>query len=149
MNPYDMVRAQLEKTVPFATYTGVKIEEVAEGRGVASLTQRDEISNHINSVHAGAMFTLGEAASGAALAGTLVDRLMGVRPVAAKAEITYVAVAKGSLKATAAPTETAAAIKEKLDTDGKVQFDVDVTVTDADDKTVGTMVVRWHVKNLG
>ena len=148
MSPFELVRAQLEKTVPFATFIGVKMGEISEGRASAKLDQRDEVSNHIGSMHAGAMFTLGEAASGAALAGTLLDRLMAVRPVAAKAEIQYLAIAKGTLTATGVTTKSASDIKNSLDETGKTQFDVVVDITDETGKTVATMTVVWHVKSL-
>lgn len=47
------------------------------------------------------MFTLGEAASGAALAGAFAPVILQVRPVPAGAQITYVKIAKGRLFATA------------------------------------------------
>ncbi|MEM9421445.1 MAG: YiiD C-terminal domain-containing protein [Pseudomonadota bacterium] len=149
MSPFDMVRQQLEATVPFATFIGVKIEAVEEGGGVASLQQVDDVSNHIGSMHAGAMFTLGEAASGAALAGALLDRLMAVRPVAAKAEISYLAIAKGALIATAKTSDPVATIKDRLDADGKVRFDIEVSIKDSAGTEVATMCVDWHVKSLG
>merc|ERR1739841_235484 len=48
-------------------------------------------------MHAGAMFTLGEAASGAALGGVLGDQLLAVRPVAADASIKYLKTGKTDL----------------------------------------------------
>ncbi|NNK17011.1 MAG: DUF4442 domain-containing protein, partial [Sulfitobacter sp.] len=69
MNPYDMIKAHLDAAVPFARHVDVKLLEIGDGTASAELDQREEVSNHIQSMHAGAMFTLGEAASGAALAG--------------------------------------------------------------------------------
>lgn len=147
MNPYELVRAQLSKTVPFANHVGVELLTIEDGRATARLDQREETSNHIATQHAGAMFTLGEAASGAALAGTLMDRLMNIRPVAANASIQYVAIAKGTLTATATTSLPSDEIKKTLDDNGKVQFDVNVDIRDADEKQVVTMTVAWHVKN--
>lgn len=146
MTPFDMVRDHLTASVPFARYVDVTIGDISADGATATLDQRDEVSNHIGSVHAGAMFTLGETASGAALAGALVDRLMAIRPVAASAQIKYVAVAKGILRATATLAVPVEEAKAALDQDGKVQFDVNVDMQDQDGKTVATMVVNWHVK---
>ena len=42
-------------------------EKLGRVAAVAVLDQRDEVSNHIGTMHAGAMFTLGETASGGAM----------------------------------------------------------------------------------
>lgn len=81
MNPYDLIREQLGKAVPFANHVGVELIEVGDGIGVAALDQRPETSNHIQTQHAGAMFTLGEAASGAALAGAFGPMIFQARPL--------------------------------------------------------------------
>ena len=73
MTPYDMIKAHLSKAVPFANHTGVVIEELAAGTARATLALRPEVSNHIGTMHAGAVFTLAEAASGAAMAGAFAN----------------------------------------------------------------------------
>lgn len=142
---YDMIKAQLGATVPFATFTGVEVTHVGDGEGAATLVQRGDIENHIGSVHAGAMFTLGEAASGAALAGAIAPMLMEVRPVAANATIHYTKIAKGTLTATAKTSVPGAEIISTLRDAGKIKFDVNVAVTDADNVEVGSLTVAWYV----
>lgn len=146
MTPYDMIKAQMEKSIPFAAYVGVELTEIGDGTATAELEQRKDTSNHINSQHAGAMFTLGEAASGAALAGALAPVILQVRPVAAGAEISYLKVAKGRLRATADIARSASDLIAAIQKDGKVVFDVTVDITDASGETVATMVVHWHVR---
>lgn len=146
MSPYEMIRAQLSQIVPFANHVGVEVLEVGDGTGRTALDQRDETSNHIKSQHAGAMFTLGEAASGAALAGALAPVMLEVRPVAAGAEIKYVKIAKGRLEAHAKTERPGAELLAELAEVGKVAFDVDVDIRDASGDTVVTMRVGWHVK---
>ena len=99
MTPYDMIKAHLDTAVPFARYVGVTLLEIGDGTASAELDQREGVSNHIGSMHAGAMFSLGEAASGAALAGALAPVILQMRPVAANASIAYKKVAKGKLTA--------------------------------------------------
>ncbi|MEM8577086.1 MAG: DUF4442 domain-containing protein [Pseudomonadota bacterium] len=146
MNPYEMIRAQLSKVVPFANHTGVVLGEIGDGTGQATLEQRAETSNHIATQHAGAMFTLGEAASGAALAGALAPVMLEVRPVAAGAEIKYVKIAKGTLHAAARTERPGAELLAELREVGKTAFDVEVDITDAQGDTVASMRVGWHVK---
>ena len=148
MSPYDIVKDQMSKIVPYAHYTGVVIEELSSEGGVTTLEQRTDVSNHIGSIHAGAIFVCGEAASGAAYGGAFVDRMMTVRPVAANAQISYLKVAKGKITARAKVRDDHAALKAKLDEDGKVQFAVDVVIQNEDGDDVATMTVDWHVKKL-
>jgi acyl-coenzyme A thioesterase PaaI-like protein len=146
MSIYDIVKAQLGTAVPFAAHTGVELVEVAPGKGVASLAQSDTSINHIGSQHAGALFTLGEAASGAAMAGTFADIMMIIRPVAAEANITYLKVAKGTITATARTVDTPETLTAALNHDNKVRFDVLVVLTDEAGTEVAKMTVAWHVR---
>ena len=149
MSIYEMIRDHMDKSVPFATVTGVELVEVSPERGVARLKKRPEVENHIQTMHAGAMFTLGEAASGAALGGVLGDQLMAARPVAADASIKYLKTGKTDLTATATANSDAETIRKELADIGKVVFDIKVAITDAEDVTVAEMVVNWHVKKTG
>ena len=149
MSIYEMIRDHMDKSVPFATVTGVELVEVSPERGVARLAKRPEVENHIQTMHAGAMFTLGEAASGAALGGVLGELLMAARPVAADASIKYLKTGKTDLTATATANSDAETIRKELSEIGKVVFDIKVAITDAEGVTVSEMVVNWHVKKTG
>ncbi|MFM7348893.1 MAG: DUF4442 domain-containing protein [Erythrobacter sp.] len=148
MTLHEMIRAQLATSVPFATHVGVEIVEVGDDHAAARLAQAPTTINHIGSQHAGALFTLGEAASGAAMAGAFAARLAQIRPVAGAAEIRYVRVAKGTITAAATLSEDGPALIAKLDADGKVAFDVAVTMHDEAGEDVATMKVAWHLKKL-
>lgn len=145
MTPYEMIKANLDTAVPFATHVGVKLLEIGDGVASAELAQRDAVSNHINSMHAGAMFTLGEAASGAAMAGALAPVILNMRPVAAVANIAFKKVAKGTLTAHARTARDWASLMQSLSDEGKVAFDVHVDVQDAQGDTVVEMTVNWYV----
>lgn len=149
MSPFDAVKQQLSTIVPFAKHTGVVIDEITAEGATCHLDQRGEVENHIQSMHAGAMFVLGEQASGAAFAGAFLDRMMTVRPVAASAEIKYLKVAKGTLVAKAQLDGDAEALKATLDAEGRVRFPVNVSMTDSSGDEVATLVVDWHLKKLG
>ena len=149
MSIYEMIRNHMDASVPFAKVTGVELVEVSPERGVARLKKRPDVENHIQTMHAGAMFTLGEAASGAALGGVLGDQLMAARPVAADASIKYLKTGKTDLTATATANSDAEAIRQELEKVGKVVFDINVAIADAEGVTVAEMVVNWHVKKTG
>jgi len=71
MTLFDMIKAHMSKSVPFASHVGIEITKLDEDGAEAQLEQTENISNHIQTLHAGALFTLGESASGAALGGAL------------------------------------------------------------------------------
>lgn len=145
MNPYDMIKAQLSTVVPFQTYVGIELQSLGDGVATATMAQRAEIENHIGSQHAGAMFTLAEAASGAAMAGAMAPVILEVRPVAAKAEIGFTKIAKGTLTAHAKASGDSATLLAELQTEGKVSFQVQVDIRDEAEETVAEMAIHWHV----
>lgn len=145
MTPYEMIKAQLSTIVPFQNFVGATLLEVSDGFATAQLEQRDEITNHIQTLHAGAMFTLGEAASGAAMAGALAPVILEMRPVAATADIAFKKIAKGTLTATAKTSRPGSELMQTIKDEGKVVFDVNVDIADAAGETVVEMVVNWHV----
>jgi acyl-coenzyme A thioesterase PaaI-like protein len=148
MTLFDMIKAQLGTAVPYATHTGVELLAVAPGAGSAALNQTPTSINHIGSQHGGALFTLGEAASGAAMAGTFADVLLSVRPVAAEATIKYLKIAKGRITAHAKTLEEADILTARLKADGKIKFDVAVSMMDEAAVEVATLQVGWHVRMM-
>ena len=145
MTPFDMIKAHLDTAVPFANHVGVRLLEIGDGTASAELEQREEVSNHIKSMHAGAMFTLGEAASGAAMAGALAPVILNMRPVAATGAIAFKKVAIGTLTAYAKTSQEGAALMQTIKDEGKVAFDVTVEIQDASGDTVVEMTVNWYV----
>ncbi len=148
MTPFDALKAQLSAVVPFAAHVGVAIETIGEGTASASLEQSQATSNHVATMHAGALFTLAEAASGAAMAGLFLERLAGVRPVAARSTIDFLRPARGAIRAEAQVEGEKPALFAALDAEGKVRFPVNITIIDAENREVAKMVVEWHVSAL-
>ena len=148
MNLYAMIKAHLSAAVPFAAHVGVVLDEIGPGTATASLDQSRATSNHIATMHAGALFTLAEAASGAAMAGMFAERLASLRPVAASAMIAYMKPAKGMITAHAAVEGTGEDLLAALDAEGKVRFAVSVRMVDAEGREVAAMTVDWHVAAL-
>ena len=136
----------MSEAVPFAKYLGVELLEVGDGVARARLVQRRELSNHIGTMHAGALFAVAETASGAAVAGAFIEMIGSLRPVAAEARIAYMKLARGAVSCTAATSEPAEELRRRLREDQKAVFDVLVTLFREDDEVVATMTVRWDVR---
>ena len=147
---FELIKAQLQSSVPFAAYVGIVIDALDAESATASLPARSELTNHIATVHAGALFTLAEAASGAAMAGAIAPMLMQVRPVTSQASIRYMNPAKGDLTATAKTSRSSADLLSALRNDGVIQFDVEVAISNDNGVEVAQMTVEWHVRtNVG
>jgi len=141
----DMILAHLKQAVPFAGHVGVELLSLGDGEGVAQLAEAPHRFNHVGTHHAGALFTLAEAASGAAMAGAFASVLMSVRPLAASAQIDYRKPARGLITATAKSDTAPAELLAALDDAGKVRFKVDVSLTNEHGEQVARMKVDWHV----
>jgi uncharacterized protein (TIGR00369 family) len=148
MTPFNLLKAQLAAAVPFAAHVGIDIREIGEGSATTVLEQTQSTSNHIATMHAGALFTLAEAASGAAMAGLLFERLASLRPVAASSTIDFLKPARGTITATAQVEGSKPALLDTLDAEGKVRFPVAVRMEDAEGREVARMTVDWHVSAL-
>ena len=97
---YEAVRQGLEQAIPFNRHLGLDVAEVGDGRGVVRLPDDERLHNHVGSQHAGALFSAGEAASGAAFVGAFAERMGEITPLARTAEISYLKLARGPITAT-------------------------------------------------
>lgn len=148
MSAYDMVRRQLAAVVPFANHVGIEITDLGPGTACAELDSHDHCRNHIGTQHAGALFTVAEAASGAAMAGAFIEHLAKIRPVAANASIDYLKPANGMITADASIDDRAELLLADLERDGKVQFNVIVSLRDDAGDEVAKVTVSWHIKTV-
>ena len=146
MVDFEVIAQGMTQAVPFAGHLGLEITSVSEGEATVTLPERPELTNHVGSQHAGALFTAAETASGAAFVGAFAERMGEVTPLARGAEISYEKIAKGPIEAKA----TLGVDKEEaiatLDSDGKVVFPCEIELTDSSGQRVATATVQWHVR---
>jgi uncharacterized protein (TIGR00369 family) len=144
----ELILEHLKQAVPFANHVGIELVSMGDGKGEARLQERSHGLNHIATHHAGALFTLAEAASGAAMAGTFASVLTTIRPVAATASIRYLRPARGTITAAAQVDGTIDDLHARLRETGKVQFRVSVLLRNENLKDVASMDVEWNVSTL-
>ena len=132
--------------IPFATHIGLQVKTIGPGVCTVVLPEAPTTMNHVTSQHAGALFTVGESASGGAFIGTFAERMGEITPLAQSAEITYKKIARGDITANATLTADPAQLHEELDREGKVRFNVDVELSDPEGNVVAEMVVQWYVR---
>lgn len=145
------VAAGMLEAVPFARTLGFEFLEIApeaEGgvRAVLRLPDTSATHNHVGGPHAGAMFTLGETASGAvvlAAFGQLLDRTV---PLAVRADIAYRKLALGPVRATARLGRPPAEVVAELDAGKRPEFPVQVEISTDDGTPTAEMTVIWTLR---
>jgi acyl-coenzyme A thioesterase PaaI-like protein len=143
---YAAVAAGLNQAIPFNAYIGLETVTVAPNYGVVRLPDLETGRNHVGSQHAGALFSAGEAASGAAFVGAFVEIMGELMPLAESAEIAYRKLAKGDITATARFTEDRDALIARLNEEGRIRFPIKVELTNAEGTLVAEMTVNWYVR---
>ncbi|WP_418423712.1 PaaI family thioesterase [Alistipes sp.] len=129
--------------LPFNEFIGLKLSD--EPNYLLMLDDKAEYLNHLNTVHAGALFTLAEATSGHYLLGQF-DELPDIVPVVRKVEIKYRKPAIGAVYSNAAFLNTGKSeVLEALAQKGRVLLEVEVSLYDCSGTTVMQAVFEWFV----
>ncbi|GAA3192950.1 DUF4442 domain-containing protein [Streptomyces virens] len=139
----------LAATVPMARTLSLQFLETTAERAVVALPDQGEYHNHVGGPHAGAMFTLGESASGAIVLAAFGDQLARAVPLAVRAEIAYKKLAMGPVTATATLGRPAAEVVAELDEGRRPEFPVSVAIRREDGAVTGEMTVVWTLRPNG
>jgi acyl-coenzyme A thioesterase PaaI-like protein len=143
------VGEMLAATVPMARTLRLEFLETSPEKAVVALPDQGEYHNHVGGPHAGAMFTLGESASGAVVLAAFGDQLSRAVPLAVGAEIAYRKLATGEVTATATLGRPAAEVVAELDAGRRPEFPVSVALRRADGAVTGEMTVVWTLRPNG
>lgn len=136
----------LAATVPMARTLNLEFLETGADKAVVALPDQGDFHNHVGGPHAGAMFTLGESASGAVVLAAFGAQLSRAVPLAVRAEIAYRKLAMGPVTATAALGRPAADVIAELDAGGRPEFPVTVELRRGDGALTGEMTVVWTLR---
>ena len=139
---YELIRRRIEDIIPLNRLLGIQIVSIAEGIAEARLPFRKDIANHLGSVHATAIFSVAEAASGGAVAGAFAHEISKLRLVAVAGEVRFNKVSRLALIAHAAVKDLLRALRGCLAGAGKIEIDVSVAVCDE----IGTDIAATQVK---
>src|SRR5262249_54973243 len=102
---YSLLRNKLGEIIPLNRLLGIEVVSIGDGVATARLPFRTEITNHLGTVHATAIFGLAEAASGGAMSGAFAPDILKVRPVASHSAVHFIKIARGDLTAEARTSE--------------------------------------------
>ncbi|MEU0597094.1 DUF4442 domain-containing protein [Streptomyces sp. NPDC006393] len=139
----------LAATVPMVRTLNLEYLETTPERAVLSLPDQGEYRNHVGGPHAGAMFTLGESASGAIVLAAFGDQLSRAVPLPVNAEIAFKKIALGPVKATATLGRPAAEVVAELDEGRRPEFPVTVRIQREDGAVTSEMTVVWTLRPNG
>ena len=142
---YDRIKQQMMDTLPFVRLLGISIDDIGAGTSKVSMPDDPKLHNHLGTQHAGALFTLAETASGAAMAGGFAELILGLRPVAKESRIHYQKLARGATRAEGRVPGDLAALKAQLAQDGKVAFPVAVDIFDSEGTLAAQVTVDWYL----
>jgi uncharacterized protein (TIGR00369 family) len=145
VSPYELIKRSFGSAVPFAAHALIEVVEVGAGLGIARLQDAPEVHNHIGSVHAGALFTLGETASAVAMLGVFAEQISSIRPVTIDVTIAYLKIARGTLVATARTALAAERLQNELATLGRATLDLTVDIANDRGAVVAQMKAKWMV----
>ncbi|MEU6218540.1 DUF4442 domain-containing protein [Streptomyces sp. NPDC047022] len=136
----------LAATVPMARTLNLDFLETTPEKAVVALPDQSDYHNHVGGPHAGAMFTLGESASGAIVIAAFGDQLSRAVPLAVSAEIAYKKLAMGPVTATATLGRPAAEVVAELDAGQRPEFPVAISIQREDGAVTGEMTVVWTLR---
>ncbi|HEY8979170.1 MAG TPA: DUF4442 domain-containing protein [Streptomyces sp.] len=139
----------LAATVPMARTLGLEFLETTPDRAVVALPDQGAFHNHVGGPHAGAMFTLGESASGAIVLAAFGDQLSRAVPLAVSAQIAYKKLAKGRVTATAVLGRPGSEVVAELDKGERPEFPVTIEIRREDGAVTGEMTVVWTLRPNG
>ncbi|MFF1813518.1 DUF4442 domain-containing protein [Streptomyces sp. NPDC058251] len=139
----------LAATVPMARTLSLEFVETTPEKAVVALPDQGDFHNHVGGPHAGAMFTLGESASGAIVLAAFGGQLSRAVPLAVSAEIAYKKLAMGPVTATATLGRPAAEVVAELDAGQRPEFPVDIAIQREDGAVTGEMTVVWTLRPNG
>ncbi|MGW6914635.1 DUF4442 domain-containing protein [Kitasatospora sp. NPDC054939] len=136
----------LDSTVPMAHTLKLEYLETTPERAVLRLPDQPDYRNHVGGPHAGAMFTLGETATGCVVLAAFGDQLSRAVPLPVHAEVDYKKVATGEVTATATLGRPIDEVVAELDAGTRPEFPVTVEITRGDGAVTGVMTVVWTLR---
>jgi acyl-coenzyme A thioesterase PaaI-like protein len=134
--------------LPFNRLIGLE-PAAADSGFLVGLPEGPQYTNHLRTVHAGALLAVAEAGSGTFLARHMGGRA-GFVPVVRRMDSKFCRPASGQVWARVnVPPEEVARWMEKLETRGRTSAAVPVEVVDTAGSVVLTAVVEWFITRGG
>jgi uncharacterized protein (TIGR00369 family) len=138
--------SQMPTAVPMVGTLNIEFLELAPQRVVLRLPDQPEYHNHIGGLHAGAMFTLAETATGAIVLGNFGMHMDRATPLAVESTIRYKKIAMGPMYAEALMHDTPESIMARLDAGERPEWRIEVSLATEDWTVTGEASFLWTLK---
>jgi uncharacterized protein (TIGR00369 family) len=138
--------SQMPTAVPMVGTLNIEFLELAPQRVVLRLPDQPEYHNHIGGLHAGAMFTLAETATGAIVLGNFGMHMDRATPLAVESTIRYKRIAMGPMYAEALMHDTPESIMARLDAGERPEWRIEVSLATEDWTVTGEASFLWTLK---
>jgi uncharacterized protein (TIGR00369 family) len=135
----------LPNMVPFVGTVGIQVDSIEPGTATATLPYRTEVGNHMGTAHAGAVYSLGETASGGVLLSVFADQLGSAYIALKSAQVKHHKARPGDVVAQATLVGDAAATRAAYEATGKADFDVQVDLNVGDTR-IAEVLYTWAVR---
>ena len=144
--PLDALVDLLNRSVPFARHAAVEVVTADPGSASSSIPDAPFLRNHVGTQHAGALFTVGEAASGAVMAASLADLLETATPMVRQASVRYFKPARGEITASARFALDPSIVRDTFAGGGEADFQILVSLQDKSADEVAVMSIEWSLR---
>jgi acyl-coenzyme A thioesterase PaaI-like protein len=141
--------AVIEGGTPFARTLGAKLVSAGGGTTVMALDPPDSLLNHVGGPHAATLFGFAETAAAGVVVTVFEDLVHdGAVPLIKGAEISYSAVARGPITATATFAGDADGVRASVAQRGVAVFPVEVAIATADGAQTAHVVAQMALKRF-
>ncbi len=130
--------------IEFNKFLGLQRSEKSEY--MFQLEKREELTNHLGTMHAGVLFTLAEASSGQFLVTLFPDWADRVIPVVRRSKVKYNKPGTTTIYSRATVTdETKSKVPQDLEKRGRSIADVSVNLYDEENNEIFSAVFEWFI----
>jgi acyl-coenzyme A thioesterase PaaI-like protein len=135
----------IQASSAYTEHVGIEVQPSASGIGAVTVPEGEHLNNHVGSRHAGALFSMGDAAAAALLEATFPSDFVRTL-VSGHQKISYERMAKGPLRACARLADGTGIDAVLTIGAGRVSsFEVEIEIVDEDDRVVALMSVEYRV----
>jgi predicted porin len=146
MDFHDSVVANMPTLVPMVGTLQLEFLEVTPQRAVLRMPNLVAYHNHIGGLHAGAMFTLAESATGAIVLGNFANMMDVATPLAVTGSIRYKKRAMGSMLAEALLHDDPATIAAAVAAGERPEFAIQVSLAMEDWTVTAEAEFLWTLR---
>ncbi len=143
---FTTLASQMPTAVPMVGTLNIEFLELDPQRVLLRMPDQAAFHNHIGGIHAGAMFTLAETATGAIVLGNFGMHLDRATPLAVDASIKFKKIAMGPMYAEALLHDHPEVILATLEAGERPEFRIEVALSTEDWTVTGEASFLWTLK---